>query len=151
MYRYLCAIVLAILCACVVLPVRGGSLWYVYIREAGHTLYQDKIMDAPIVRDGVLCVDYDSDWSINLAGVTVYWSERPIEWEEDFADQPSSGWHVWVREGGHNVLCAINELPPYRRANGVVSIPISNTYIGDYTIHTYNTSVIWSEVDIEIR
>jgi hypothetical protein len=150
MYRYIGAL-LCVLCACVVLPVRGGSLWYVYIREAGKTLYQDKVMDQPIVRDGVLTVDYDHDWSINLVGTTVYWSERPIEWEEDLNDQPESGWYVWVREDEHNVLVAINELAPYRRANGVISIPISNTYIGDYTIHSYNASVIWSEVDIEIR
>lgn len=148
MYRYIVSVLLCVLCACVVLPVRGGSLYYVYIRDQGRTIYQDKVMDQPIVRDGVLTVDYDHDWSINCTGVVCYWSERPLEFEEGLPDQPSDGWHVYCREDGHNVLVMVNELQPYRRSNGVVSIPVSNTYAGDYSIHTYDASVIWSEINI---
>lgn len=143
MYRYLCAIVLAVLCACVVLPVNGGQLSYYNLIG---TNYSGVVESSEItISHGVLTVNYDNDYQINAVAGCIY-ANFPFNLEEDEYNDNVCNYHVYIRESTHNLLVLRTEHPPYRCTNGVIVIPLQDGWF-----KVFGLDVIWSQIDLNLR
>lgn len=137
-----CAIVLAILCACVVLPVNGGQLSYYNLIG---TNYSGVVESSEItISHGVLTVNYDNDFQINAVSGAI-WANFGFNLEEDEYNDDVCNYHVYVRND-HNLLVLKTEFQPYRMTNGVIVIPLQRGFF-----KVFGLNVIWSQIDLHLR
>lgn len=143
MYRYIAAVVIAVLCACVVLPVKGSQLSYYNLIG---TNYTGVVESSEItISGGVLTVNYDSDFQINAVS-GVIWANFGFNLEEDEYNDDVCNYHVYIRDSTHNLLVLEVEHPPYRMTNGVIVIPLDHGWF-----KMFGLDVIWSQIDLNLR